>query len=328
MAAASTPCAATSPAATSRDDDVRATIRRVHEERGYLLDPHSAIAYMGLKGQARSGRWGRRGSSWRPRTRRSSPRSSSRSSAARSRSRRRWHRRSRGRATSSASSRRLTAVEGNHRWVSEHVRLPLRRPRAAAPARRPSNRPHAPRVSCATSSAISTSTDPLPARALPARDFPKIEYAGRVDALRRRYPVLALHAREFVEVSQPELIVDRARRSLPWARRVDGQGIGRLFEGGELAGEKRRPGEVPARSSRRRRSVGSSAFRYTKRTGRSVPRSSLAIALLQRGARDHDMVAAIERRCRDRVEPGEPRRTIGVVRAVPACIFAIDAEAW
>ena len=31
------------------------------------------------------------------------------------------------------------------------------------------------------------------------RDFPKIEYAGRVDALRRRYPVLALQAREFVE---------------------------------------------------------------------------------------------------------------------------------
>ena len=31
------------------------------------------------------------------------------------------------------------------------------------------------------------------------RDFPKQEYAGRVDALRRRYIVLALHAREFVE---------------------------------------------------------------------------------------------------------------------------------
>ena len=30
------------------------------------------------------------------------------------------------------------------------------------------------------------------------RDFPKTEYAGRVDALRQRYPVLALHAREFV----------------------------------------------------------------------------------------------------------------------------------
>jgi hypothetical protein len=31
------------------------------------------------------------------------------------------------------------------------------------------------------------------------RDFPKIEYAGRVEALRRRYTVLSLHAREFVE---------------------------------------------------------------------------------------------------------------------------------
>jgi hypothetical protein len=31
------------------------------------------------------------------------------------------------------------------------------------------------------------------------RDFPKTEYAGRVDALRKRYPVLALPAREFVE---------------------------------------------------------------------------------------------------------------------------------
>ena len=31
------------------DDEVRATIRRVYEERGYLLDPHSAIAYLGLR---------------------------------------------------------------------------------------------------------------------------------------------------------------------------------------------------------------------------------------------------------------------------------------
>jgi hypothetical protein len=30
------------------------------------------------------------------------------------------------------------------------------------------------------------------------REFPKQEYAARVDALRRRYPVLALHAREFL----------------------------------------------------------------------------------------------------------------------------------
>jgi hypothetical protein len=31
------------------------------------------------------------------------------------------------------------------------------------------------------------------------REFPKREYAGRVDDLRRRYPVLALQAYEFVE---------------------------------------------------------------------------------------------------------------------------------
>jgi threonine synthase len=33
------------------DDEVRATIRHVYERRGYLLDPHSAIAYMGLAGR-------------------------------------------------------------------------------------------------------------------------------------------------------------------------------------------------------------------------------------------------------------------------------------
>jgi threonine synthase len=31
------------------DDEVRGTIKRVYETRGYLLDPHSAIAYLGLK---------------------------------------------------------------------------------------------------------------------------------------------------------------------------------------------------------------------------------------------------------------------------------------
>jgi len=31
------------------DDEVLTTIRRVYHERGYLLDPHSAIAYLGLK---------------------------------------------------------------------------------------------------------------------------------------------------------------------------------------------------------------------------------------------------------------------------------------
>ena len=33
------------------DDEVKATIRCVYQERGYLLDPHSAIAYLGIKGQ-------------------------------------------------------------------------------------------------------------------------------------------------------------------------------------------------------------------------------------------------------------------------------------
>lgn len=41
------------------DDDVRATIREVYRARGYLLDPHSAIAYRGL--QAEVGHPGRVG---------------------------------------------------------------------------------------------------------------------------------------------------------------------------------------------------------------------------------------------------------------------------
>lgn len=35
------------------DGEVRGAIRQVYEERGYLLDPHSAIAYLGLVGSAR-----------------------------------------------------------------------------------------------------------------------------------------------------------------------------------------------------------------------------------------------------------------------------------
>jgi threonine synthase len=35
------------------DDEVRATIRRVYDDRGYLLDPHSAIAYLGITGAAK-----------------------------------------------------------------------------------------------------------------------------------------------------------------------------------------------------------------------------------------------------------------------------------
>ena len=48
--------------ACATDDDVRATIRDVYETRGYLLDPHSAIAYRGLvETEGREGREGRVG---------------------------------------------------------------------------------------------------------------------------------------------------------------------------------------------------------------------------------------------------------------------------
>jgi len=35
-------------------------------------------------------------------------------------------------------------------------------------------------------------------------EFPKQEYSARVDALRRRYPVLSLHAREWILTADPE----------------------------------------------------------------------------------------------------------------------------
>jgi threonine synthase len=43
------------------DDEVRATIRRVSEDRGYVLDPHSAVAYLGLKCAASDGKLGLEG---------------------------------------------------------------------------------------------------------------------------------------------------------------------------------------------------------------------------------------------------------------------------
>jgi threonine synthase len=44
------------------DDEVRATIRQVHERTGYILDPHSAIGYLGITSQVdRARRAGRPG---------------------------------------------------------------------------------------------------------------------------------------------------------------------------------------------------------------------------------------------------------------------------
>jgi threonine synthase len=39
-------------ASVHADEEVKTTIKQVFERRGYLLDPHSAIAYMGLRSYA------------------------------------------------------------------------------------------------------------------------------------------------------------------------------------------------------------------------------------------------------------------------------------
>jgi threonine synthase len=39
-----------------QDDEVRATIRRVYDRSGYVLDPHSAIGYLGIAGQRAEGK--------------------------------------------------------------------------------------------------------------------------------------------------------------------------------------------------------------------------------------------------------------------------------
>ena len=95
------------------DDEVRETIKRVYETRGYLLDPHSAIAYLGLSDQGGRGHGpeaGRHLSRNRapgevPRDRRADHRQADRDAA-------RWPRRLPGRATSCGSTPSLDAVDG------------------------------------------------------------------------------------------------------------------------------------------------------------------------------------------------------------------------
>jgi threonine synthase len=36
------------------DEETRRTIRRIHSERGYLLDPHTAVGYLGLRNRVDS----------------------------------------------------------------------------------------------------------------------------------------------------------------------------------------------------------------------------------------------------------------------------------
>ena len=184
------------------DDDVRATIRRVYEERGYLLDPHSAIAYMGLVGrEGQDGQDGRDGKI--------------------------------GIFLSTAHPAKFAEIvepiigragreaggarRGAQRSAAHHPDSRLARSRARD-ARWLSASGIAPTCSSScwcTAFARPSDTSPelvrdfvrdlykyeircLRERYL-QREFPKIEYAGRVDELRRRYPVLALQPREFLE---------------------------------------------------------------------------------------------------------------------------------
>ncbi len=145
-----------------RDEDVRGTIKRVYETQG--LPPRSALGDRvhgtqsvfgaGGAGEGRWGRPGRSGSSWRPRTRRSSGKSSSRSSVAASRRRRRWRKRSHVRGISCGWTRRSRRLP--RRFVAEYP-LSRRRPRRSFPATASCPRcKHRP-SSCATTCATCTS---------------------------------------------------------------------------------------------------------------------------------------------------------------------------
>ena len=184
------------------DDEVRATIRRVYEERGYLLDPHSAIALSraspepGLAGRAGRGRRlflatahpakfaeDRRADHRPPDreaagigggARRRAPHHQGRCHAARAprsdccprlMAYRYRHGRARcaGRARVQADS--ATPPEMVHEFVSDLYRYEIRRLRAR----------------------------------LLAGEFPKTEYLGRVVQLRMRYPVISIRAGEWLE---------------------------------------------------------------------------------------------------------------------------------
>ena len=125
--ATATRCAATSTAAVTATMMFGRRSGRVFQTRGYLLDPHSAMAYLGLKRQAgqlgQVARAGQVGVFLQPRIQPNSRRSSSQSSGRRWRSRHRRRRRARARGTSFRIDASLDAVEG--RWVGEPGPVPL-----------------------------------------------------------------------------------------------------------------------------------------------------------------------------------------------------------
>ena len=191
------------------------------------------------------------------------------------------------------------------------VPLPPRRARAAAPARHPSDRAHAAGPGPRLRPRSLQVRDPLPARALccgaisrrsntPAA-WTRCAGAIRSSRCRRASSSRSSESRRLVariRRSDDARPIDRRRRS----RRVDRQRIGWLFEGGELAGEQRRPGEMAggARSSRRakRRLVG---LQVDEPDAAQRAAQQVAIALLQRRAGDD------ERARGDRAPPPRPR---------------------
>src|SRR4029077_21170741 len=142
---------------------------------------------------------GRGASSCRRRIRRSSRKSSSRSSVVPSRSLHRSRRRSANRSTSSAFVRRSTGCSGCS--MPEAVRVHYR-PEVLelllVHGVRPTDVTRPELVRDFVRDLYKYEIRRLRERYL-RRAFPTLVYSGMFDELRRRYPVLALQAREFVE---------------------------------------------------------------------------------------------------------------------------------
>ena len=190
------------------DDDVRATISRVYEERGYLLDPHSAIAYLGLKrypGRAGGGA-GRAGGADRhlpgdgasrevQRDRRTDSRPSDRHAGA--------ARGGAGAAAPRAEDQRVVRRRPpDPRFlIDAWPHFTIARTCCASLARhgvRPTSETSPQLVRDYVRDLYKYEIRQLSARML-RDEFPRGEYSARVEALRDQYPVLALLPRQFVE---------------------------------------------------------------------------------------------------------------------------------
>ena len=188
------------------DAEVRTTIKRVYQERGYLLDPLRRLRTGPQGGAGQVGpheQWGMWGYFWRPRIRRNSARSSSQLSAVPSICRRRSSRPSLVRRRSSGCRRRSTPLRalsvgddsrGRFRYRAE-VLEELWRYGVQPTERTPPSLVHE-----FVSDLYRYEIRRLRARLL-RKEFPKKEYAGRVVDLRQHYRIIAMHAGEWAEPS-------------------------------------------------------------------------------------------------------------------------------